>query len=167
MIRQIAVSAMAAIAIIALDATGAAQAQADDRAVLSGVKELKVAFDLLEGDAKGLLNRLDVIDETRASLLKQGVTPNFVIAIRGPATKLVQTDMSKVKPEDREVAGKIAARIQEMSKSPGVNAIEQCAVAIRQQETKAENVLPEIKVIGNSWISLMAYQSRGYAYIRP
>jgi len=117
--------------------------------------------------AKGLLNRLNVIDETRASLIKQGVTPHFVIAFRGPATKLVQTDMSKVKPEDRELAGKIAARIRELSTAPGVNGIEQCSVAIRQQETKAENVLPEIKVIGNSWISLMAYQSKGYAYIQP
>lgn len=140
---------------------------ADDKVALAGIKEVKVAFDVTEGDAKGLLNRISVIDETRASLLKQGVTPNFVIAFRGPATKLVQKDMEKVKAEDREVAGKIAAKIAEMSKAPGVASIEQCSVAIRQQETKAENVLPEIKVIGNSWISLMAYQSRGYAYIRP
>jgi intracellular sulfur oxidation DsrE/DsrF family protein len=167
MTRRIAASVIAAIAAVALSAPGAARAQADDRTALSGVKELKVAFDVLEGDAKGLLNRLDVIDETRASLIKQGVTPHFVVAFRGPATKLVQTDMSKVKPEERELAGKIAARIRELSKAPGINGIEQCSVAIRQQETKAENVLPEIKVIGNSWISLMAYQSKGYAYIRP
>ena len=49
----------------------------------------------------------------------------------------------------------------------GVASLEQCSVAIRQQETRAQDVLPEIKVIGNSWISLMAYQSQGYAYIRP
>ena len=165
MLRTIAISAMAAVVLAA--APGATRAQADDRAVLAGVKELKVAFDVLEGDAKGLLNRLNVIDETRSSLIKQGVTPQFVIAFRGPATKLVQTDMSKVKPEDREVAAKIAAKVKEMSQAPGVASIEQCSVAIRQQETKAENVLPEVKVIGNSWISLMAYQSRGYAYIRP
>ena len=48
-----------------------------------------------------------MIRETRQSLLKQGVTPSFVIAFRGPATKLVQKDMEKVKAEDREVAAKI------------------------------------------------------------
>ena len=165
MISRIAATAVAIFAVAA--APGLAQAQADDRVVLTGVKELKVAFDVLEGDAKGLLNRLNVIDETRASLIKQGVTPNFVVAFRGPATKLVQTDVSKIKPEDREVATKIAAKLDEMSKAPGVASIEQCSVAIRQQETKAENVLPAIKVVGNSWISLMAYQSRGYGYIRP
>ena len=48
-----------------------------------------------------------------------------------------------------------------------MQSVEQCSVAIRQQGTKAENVLPEVKVIGNSWISLMAYQAKGYAYISP
>ncbi len=165
MLRNTIAAAAAAVAL-----SGApllAQAQADDRVVLAGVKELKVAFDVLEGDAKGLLNRLNVIDETRASLLKQGVTPHFVVAFRGPATKLVQTDAAKIKPEDRETAARIAAKLDEMSKAQGMDAIEQCSVAIRQQETKAENVLPAVKVVGNSWISLMAYQSRGYAYIRP
>lgn len=165
MVRRFATVLAAGISLAAVSQPAAPQA--DDRAVLTGVKELKVGFDVLEGDAKALLNRLSVIDETRASLIKQGVTPRFVIAFRGPATKLVQTDMAKVKPEDREVAGKIAAKLAEMSKAPGVDSVEQCSVAIRQQETKAENVLPSVKVVGNSWISLMAYQSRGYAYIRP
>lgn len=140
---------------------------ADDREVLAGVKELKVAFDIHEGDGKALLNRLNVIDETRQSLIAQGVTPHFVLAFRGPATKLVQTDVEKIKPEDRPVATQIAAKLAEMRKASGVESIEQCSVAIRAQGTKAENVVPAIKVVGNSWISLMAYQSRGYAYIAP
>ena len=40
-------------------------------------------------------------------------------------------------------------------------------MAARQQDVKKENVLPELTVIGNSWISLMAYQAKGYAYIAP
>ena len=167
MFRRIAVSAVAGLAIAAACIPQAAQAQADDRAALAGIREVKVAFDMLEGDAKILLNQLNVIDETRGSLIKQGVTPHFVVAFRGPATKLVQTDMSKVKPEDRDMASKVAARLDGLSKAPGVDNIEQCSVAIRQQETKAENVVPGVKVVGNSWISLMSYQSRGYAYIRP
>lgn len=166
-LRKIAVTALAGMAVATVCAPQAARAQADDRAALAGIKEVKVAFDVIEGDAKGLLNRINVIDETRASLIRQGVTPHFVIAFRGPATKLVQTDMSKVKPEDRETAAKIAAKLDGMSKAPGVDNIEQCSVAIRQQETRAENVVPGVKVVGNSWISLMAYQSKGYAYIHP
>lgn len=140
---------------------------ADDKDVLTGVKELKVAFDIHEGDGKALLNRLNVIDETRQSLIAQGVTPRFVLAFRGPATKLIQTDVEKIKPEDRPIALQIAAKLSDMRKAPGVDSVEQCSVAIRQQGTKAENVVPAVKVVGNSWISLMAYQSKGYAYIAP
>ena len=140
---------------------------ADDHAALAGLKEVKVAFDIKDGDAKLLLARLDIIDETRQSLIAQGVTPHFILALRGPATKLVQTDADKIKPEDRAVAAKIAARIKEMSAAPGVDGFEQCAVAVREQGTKAELVLPEIRVVGNGFISLMAYQAKGYAYIIP
>jgi hypothetical protein len=45
----------------------------DDKQVLVGLSEVKVAFDITAGDGKGLLNRLNVIDETRQSLIKQGV----------------------------------------------------------------------------------------------
>ena len=140
---------------------------ADDSAALAGLKEGKIAFDIHEGDPKLLLARLNIIDETRQSLIQQGVKPHFILAFRGPATKLVQTDQEKIKPEDREGAAKVAARIKEMSKAPGVEGFEQCAVASRTQQTKTELVLPEIRVVGNGFISLMAYQSKGYAYIAP
>ena len=140
---------------------------ADDHEALAGVREVKVAFDIHEGDGKALLSRLNVIDETRQSLIRQGVTPHMVVAFRGPATRLVQTDVEKIKPEDRPVAQQIAAKLAQMSKAPGVDSLEQCSVAIRQQGTRAEDVVPAVKVIGNSWISLMAYQAKGYAYIAP
>jgi len=162
------------VAIIAAGSVGLAilpsQSRADapnDMAALAGLQSVKVAFDIKEGDGKGLLNRLNIIDETRQSLIKQGVKPEFVLTFRGPATKLVQTDVEKIKPEDRAVAKQIAAKLAEMSKASGVQSVEQCAVAIREQGTKAENVLPEVRVVGNAWISLMAYQSKGYDYIAP
>ncbi len=158
-----------AFATLAL-AVGAASALAGapgDGDALAGLKEVKVAFDIREGDAKRLLNGLSVIDETRESLIRQGVTPRFVLAFRGPATRLVQTDLEKIKPEDRDTAAKIAAKLAQMSGAAGLESLEQCSVAIRLQETRPENVLPQIKVVGNSWISLMAYQAKGYAYIAP
>ena len=146
----------------------AANAQApDDRAALSGLSEVKVAFDITTGDAKALLARLNIIDETRQSIIQQGVKPSFVLAFRGPATRLVQTDPSKFKPEDHDTVSRIAAKIKEMNQSVGVTGIEQCSLAVRQNETKVANVLPEIKVVGSTWTSLMAYQARGYAYINP
>jgi intracellular sulfur oxidation DsrE/DsrF family protein len=154
-----------ALGMLALCSTAARAA--DDSAALKGIKEGKIAFDIHEGNPKLLLARLNVIDETRQSLIQQGVKPSFILAFRGQATRLVQTDQEKIKPEDREMAAKVAARIKDMSKAPGVEGFEQCAVASRTQETRTELVLPEIRVVGNGFISLMAYQSRGYAYIAP
>ena len=158
----------AIFATLALSAGTAARAAGyDDHEALRGAKEVKVAFDITAGDAKALLGRLNVIDETRRSLIDQGVTPHFVLSFRGPATRLVQTDVSKIKPEDRELAVKIAAKLKEMRGANGIENLEQCSVAVREQGTRAEDVLPSVKVVGNAWISLMAYQNRGYAYIAP
>ena len=43
----------------------------------------------------------------------------------------------------------------------------ECSIAVRGAGTKPENVVPGIKVVGNGWISLAAYQAKGYAYIAP
>ncbi len=140
---------------------------ADDKAALTGLNEVKVAFDITEGNPKLLLNRLNIIDETRQSLITQGVKPHFILAFRGPATKLMQTDPAMIKPEDRELAAKVAAKVEQMSSAAGVEGFEQCAVAVREQGTKVEKVLPQVHVVGNGFISLMAYQAKGYGYIAP
>ena len=156
-----------AVAVVASCMGTALAAGYDDKEALTGLKEVKVAFDVTAGDPKVLLGRLNIIDETRQSLIQQGITPHFVITFRGPATRLVQTDLSKIKPEDREGAGKIAAKLAELRGAKGVDNLEQCAVAAREQGTLPEHVVPSVKVVGNAWISLMAYQAKGYAYIAP
>lgn len=136
----------------------------NDKEALSGLKDVKVIFDITTGNAKKLLSRLDLIKETHDSMMQQGVKPHFVLAFRGPASLLVQRDESKIKLEDLEVAKKIAEKIKTLSESHDYK-LEQCAVAQRYLKLKNEDTLPEIEVIGNSWISLAAYQNKGYAYI--
>ena len=130
-------------------------------------KEGKIVFDVTEADGKKLLGRIETIEETRQDLLRQGITPRIVVSFRGGATNLVQTDLKKVKPKDRPYAAKIAALLEQLGEAKGVDAIEQCAVAIRHAGTRAEDVLPPIKVVANSYVSLMSHQAQGYAYIRP
>jgi intracellular sulfur oxidation DsrE/DsrF family protein len=38
---------------------------------------------------------------------------------------------------------------------------------MRLAEVSSAHLLPELNVVGNRWISLMADQTRGYAYIQP
>jgi intracellular sulfur oxidation DsrE/DsrF family protein len=156
-----------AIAVLAVAAAPVYAEAPKDQAALAGLKEVKVAFDLQNGDGKILLKQLEVIDETRQSLIDQGVKPQFVLTFRGPATALVQIDQSQIKPENRDYASKIAEKIHALRAADGIDSIEQCAVAVRLSGTKPENVVPDVKVVGNGWISLMAYQAKGYGYIQP
>src|SRR5262249_6948874 len=129
----------AAMALGIQSMVGVCQAQtANDAAALQGLKEVKVAFDVKADDAKRLLGVLDVIEETRVSLAKQGVTPHIVVTFRGPATKLVQTDQTLMKPEDRAQAAAIAAKIKALSTASGIDGIEQCNIAVRGAGTKPE-----------------------------
>jgi len=159
---------IAAVLLVLLVGTKPMHAEnVQDANALSGLNEVKVAFDMQAGNSAALLKQLEVIEETRESLIKQGVKPSFVITFRGPATKLVQTDPSQIAAEDRANASTIAGKIRALKEAEGVASIEQCAVAVRLAGTKQENVLPEIKIVGNGWISLMAYQAKGYGYIAP
>lgn len=145
-------------------ATMAQAATPEDKEALGGLKEAKVIFDITTGNAKKLLGRLDLIEETRDGMVKQGVTPRIVLAVRGPASLLIQRDESRIKPEDLPVAKKIWEKIQAMSKDTSYQ-MDQCAVANRFLKIKNEDTIPEFHIVGNSWISLTGYQNKGYAYI--
>jgi len=160
------VGSLSVAAAVSLLAVAALAGPGADSTLLAGLREGKMVFDITEGDGKALLARTDSTEETRQDLIKQGVTPRFVLSFRGPATLLVQTDLQKVSPENRPFAGQITALLAQLSKSPGVESLEQCGVAIRHQGTKAENVTPSLKVVANSFVTIMAWEAKGYAYIR-
>lgn len=136
----------------------------EDSEALSGLSEVKVIFDITTGDAKKLLSRLDLIEETRDGMLKQGVKPHFFLAFRGPASLFVQKDQSRVKLEDVELMEKIQQKLKAMSKDKSFS-LAQCAIANRYLKIKNENTIPDVRVVGNSFISMAAYQNKGYAYI--
>jgi intracellular sulfur oxidation DsrE/DsrF family protein len=148
-------------------APSASNAAPDNRDALAGVTEMKIAFDITDGNPKVLLAKLGVIDTTRKQLIEDGVTPRMVLAFRGDASYFTQADVEKVKPEDREDARKIAAKLKELRAANGVEALEQCNLPLAPRKLKSVDVMPEVKVVGNGWISLVAYQRRGYAYITP
>ena len=130
-----------------------AQAWAADENPIAGMKEAKVAFDITAGEAGRMLTILNTIDETREGLAKHGVTPRFVLAFRGPASLRTQTDLSRLKPEDRDAAAKVAAKLKQLRTAAGIERMDQCS--------------PDVTIVENGWITLVGYQARGYAYIAP
>jgi intracellular sulfur oxidation DsrE/DsrF family protein len=143
------------------------RAQAADDSPVAGLKDVRIAFDVTAGEPGRLLNILNTIDETREGLARQGITPHFVLAFRGPATLLTQTDLSRLKPEDRETAAKIAAKLTQLRGAAGVERLDQCSIAMRGQKVDKAHVHPGLAIVENGWITLVGYQAKGYAYIAP
>lgn len=129
--------------------------------------EMKVAFDVTTGNPQAVMKILDVIDLTRKQLIDKGVTPKMVIAFRGDASYYTQTNLSAVKEADRADALRIAAKIRSLRKAQGVEALEQCNVPLADRKLKPADIMQEVKLVPNGWISLAEYQKKGYAYIAP
>ena len=130
-------------------------------------KEMKLAFDFTDASPVVLLNKLNNVDVTRQQLIDSGITPKIVMTFRGNASFFTQTNLSAVKEAERADALKVAAKLREMKKSPGVQGLEQCNLPLADRKLKPADLMQEVKLVPNGWIALGAYQQQGYAYIAP
>lgn len=134
---------------------------------IAGLSEMRMAFDVIDGNPQPLILKLTTIDLTRKQLIEAGVTPKIVVTFRGDASYYTQTDLSKVKEADRADALKIRSMLHALAKAPGVESMEQCNVPLAARKIKPADLMPEVKLVGNGWVALVAYQHRGYGYIAP
>lgn len=130
----------------------------DDRQALAGVSTGRALFDVNIADAGKLILYLKVIRETREGLLRQQVTPDFIVAFRGPAVQLVadRQQRNKELTEAWQLIGEL--------KKGGVR-FEACGVATRLFGVENGSIIPEVSVVGNTFISSIGYQTKGYALI--
>jgi intracellular sulfur oxidation DsrE/DsrF family protein len=135
----------------------------NDANALKGLETVKVVCDVNVGEPKLLLRRLELIDETYTHLIDAGIQPSFIVAFRGPATKFVTRGTGYVSPERRAIKKEIQGWIAQFHAN-GFS-LEQCAIAARGQEVSYEDILPQITVVQNGYISIVAYQNKGYALL--
>jgi intracellular sulfur oxidation DsrE/DsrF family protein len=147
-----------AVAAIPLIATAA-----DDADALKGVTDGKAVFDVTLGDAGKLALYLGIIMETHEGLKKQGVKPDLIVAFRGPAILLVSMNRGRVPKDQQSDYDEVAELIKDL-KHIGVK-LEACSVAARLRKVDTATIYPEMKVVGNTFISLIGYQNKGYAYV--
>ena len=141
-----------------------AESSPNDAVSLQGLDNTRVVFDITQGNPKKLLGRLKLIEKTAEMMIEQGVKPDFVLAFRGPASFYASRDREIIPLETHDVADQIAAQISKMNTDKGLK-FEQCSVATGFLKISNDSIYPEIRVVGNSWISLAGYQNKGYAYI--
>ena len=135
-----------------------------DAEALKGLTSARAVFDITTADPKKLNFYLNLIDSTAKSMHAAGVKTDFVLAFRGPATFYTSMDRKRIKMDDVMMADKISNKLQSLSTTPGME-LTQCAVAAHALKVDIKTINPAVKVIGNSWVSLIAYQNKGYAIV--
>lgn len=130
---------------------------------LKGVSEIKVYFDVNVGEPKKLLSRLQFIETTYSQLQEAGFSPRVVIGIRGMASNYFTKDTDYVLEQDIPDKKKIASWAEKFRAQGFI--LEQCTLAAEQQEIDTTDFLPQLIIVANGYISMIGYQTKGYAYI--
>lgn len=135
----------------------------DDKKALEGLTGSKTLFDINISEASKLELYLKVIQQTREDLLRQGVTPEIVIAFRGPSVRLISKETWSFGEEEQkslERSGKLLGELADANVR-----IEACSIATNLFKVDNSTLLPGIDVVGNTFVSLTGYQSKGFALI--
>ena len=131
----------------------------NDRA-LKGLTESRAYFDVTVGEPKQLLVRLQLVEKTYNQLVAAGITPAFVIGIRGKAsaffTKGTDYVLDADLPEKEQIAA-LAKKLKTMQ-----IAIEQCYIAAGFQEIDAADFL--LSSVAEAMATLMVDALDGIAW---
>lgn len=145
--------------------TGMAHAEhPNDADALENISEGKVVWDITTQNPKRLLVYLNVIQQTYDDLVRQDVKPDMVFTFRGPVLKLISTQPLDLDLEDEAAHEEAIELLKAMRQKPGVK-MESCSLAARLMGIDNETIIPEVKPVGNTFVSLIGYQHKGYALI--
>jgi len=130
---------------------------------LKGISEAHIYFDVSLGDPAMLILRLDLVERTLSQLKGAGIAAQAVVGFRGPASRYITIDEHYVLEEEIGKKEKIQEWVKKFS-SQGIT-IELCSIASKQQGVEYTDVLPEVTVVNNGYVSLIGYQMKGFAVI--
>lgn len=130
---------------------------------MTSVKSTKIVFDERESNPKATALHLKLVHQTYKDLAAMKKQPAIVVVFMGPSVKLVSKNREGFSTEDNKSLDEIANTISAMSKD-GIKS-EICLVAVKFFNVDPASVLPEIKLVGNGWISATVYQAQGYSLV--
>lgn len=135
----------------------------NDTDALAGAASGKALFDINVSSAQKIALYLSVIKQTHQDLIRQKFQPDFVVAFRGASVRLISTEIWSFEEKDQESLKLAAGLIQELSKL-GVQ-FEGCNIATSLFKVDNDTIIPEVKIVGNTFVSLIGYQNKGFAII--
>ena len=145
--------------------TSSASAFSAEYDALQGVKSAKAVFDFNVDSPRSAAVHLDLILQTYQdpNLTINSQKPEFVVVFFGPSVAYVSKNRKNFSDQERQQIDAIAATVKKMAQT-GIK-LEICMTAAHMMGVKPDTILPEIKQVGNGWISLIGYQRQGYALV--
>ncbi len=137
--------------------------QPDDHAALGGLTSAKAVFDVRSKEVGRLLFNVKLIEQTYDSLLAQGVKPEFVVSFRGATLPMLRRVPERVDEREEAILREIRERLTELEQ--GKATLQACNVAAQIFKVTPEQLAPGVTMVGNSLISLIGYQNKGYALV--
>lgn len=147
-----------------------APAQADttntyhDKRAIAKMTQGKAVFLVDMADAKKQAFYMDIIAGTHQNLTRQGVKPEMVVVYIGPSVKFLTTKPSmELEIESGEAIRQMQATSKKL-KDLGVHQ-EVCSIATQVFGINNATLFPEMTVVGDGFVSLIGYQTQGYALV--
>ena len=138
-------------------------AQFDNEKALKGLSSVKIVCDVNVGDPDLLLTRMYFLDETYSPLVDLGVKPTIVLVFRGNASLFITKNDKYIKAEHRKQRIEMKKWIAHFIELGFT--IEQCYIAAKSHKIDTKDFLPQVNIVENGYISLIGYQSQGYAFL--
>ena len=137
----------------------------EEYSALKGLKSVKAVFDFELGNPQSALIHLQVIHQTfkDKNIWMVKKKPDIAVVFIGPSVKLVSKNRGDFSADDQKILNEFASTISAMAKD-GIK-FEICLIAVKVFGVEPSSILPEIKQVGNGWISLIGYETRGYALV--
>ncbi len=128
------------------------------------ITEARVVWDFTLGEPDKFAMRLEDMRDTMNAYAQRGMKTRFAMIVRGPASRLITRKPPEQPTQElQKAAARIAPLLEELV-ARGL-LVEQCGMALRRQGVRREDLLAPVSVIENSFVSIVDYELRGYAYV--
>lgn len=135
----------------------------DDHVALAGLSSAKAVFDVRTGEPGRLLFIVKLIEQTYDSVRAQGVRPDFVVSFRGGSLPLLRKSPERADEREKAILSEVRERLAALEK--GKATLQACNVAATIFKVTPDQLTPGVTMIGNSLISLIGFQNKGYALV--
>ena len=125
----------------------------------------RAVWDFTTGDARRFCDRLSLIIDTAEEFASRGVQPEFVLLLHAAATQFGARTLRGTK-FDKPDAADLAPAHELLRRFAGMGGrIRVCGIAMERSAIAADNVIDCATIERNVFVSSVALQNEGYAYM--